>query len=305
MVTTELVLSKKQYTVDILQAIQSRIAGMKSTSFVCDLTETIASLHNLLLEESCSQEVATVEQLSNETRAGDNNEEEEEEETLNEGVADVDPELKELCDAVLSSLSRHAATLVESIRPVEMQRLLSVFALSPFQTDELVSAIEGEVERRLSKLHQTGPDLRDRLARCAVQADRLRRNDAGSPLDAIRDGLRSIFGRHKHDESVDDASENLEGEDEADNDNLEQIDETLGSIVELAAMTEEVEAATTTSIGRLTQNAMEGAFFELGRCRELIAHYRRIDFQSGKRETRYDHELRRSMAKRVLSRLLP
>ena len=49
----------------------------------------------------------------------------------------------------------------------------------------------------------------------------------------------------------------------------------------------------------------EGTAFELGRCQELVASYRRIDFATGTRQSRYDKDRRKEIAKRALSRLFP
>jgi hypothetical protein len=49
----------------------------------------------------------------------------------------------------------------------------------------------------------------------------------------------------------------------------------------------------------------EDAAFELGRAIELIENYKRIEFSTGRRRSRYDSERRKEIAKRVLSRLIP
>ena len=50
-------------------------------------------------------------------------------------------------------------------------------------------------------------------------------------------------------------------------------------------------------------DADEGDAFELGRCRELLATYKRINFETKERKSRHDFDRRKHIGKRILKRL--
>jgi len=218
----------------------------------------------------------------------------------------VDSELVQLADEALALAATHAAETVGSLTSLELRRLLTVYSTLPFKADELVNAIEEEGMMREASLTSPGSsELGQELLRSAASEARVVLSalggDAGggSALSAIKNGFRSMFGQSDAKESS--SRETAEVEDE------ETPDESLHLAIErvLQSVIESANYLDVTGNARLetSQRLKDGSLFELGRCRELIAHYRRRDFDSGTSNSRFDQERRRDMVKFVLSRL--
>lgn len=309
LVSTNLALSKKRYTTDILHALEKRITLIDSTSVVCDLLETIA-----MLRESLGDEPAIVESLSKEanrtatTSDGRKPALVSDAVTSNQKTADAD--LLVTNKRLLSAIATRSAEMTDIMTAAELRRVLCVYSLLPFRSDELVTKIEEEVGRRKTKLTRRFPPettMQDRLLLGASYAQMLKDHLDGhgrSPFSALKNGLKSLFGSNA-DNNDEDETISTEQDGAAKAAELEHIEAALQSIIDLSEGAADFATASRVSFDKVTRDIEQGTLFELGRCSELIAHYRRIDFESGQRKTRFDQDLRRDMTKRVLSRLMP
>jgi hypothetical protein len=277
----------KPFLLDVLRCVLAIIPLLEDGSQYCDIVESLGALKASLNTGAES-----------------------------ENVTSVELELAELSEIVLSAVAVQTMEHVGSLSAVELRRLLTVYSLSPFESNDLVNSIEIEVIRREDLLdsaesRERGRDLLQSAAssaRTVISAFTEESADGGSTLSAIKNGLWSMFRQSnaKEDASNDneDASDNIpdDREEETVQEKLHvDIEKALRSIVEAADYLEGPGDASFIS-ERLLEG---GVLFELGRCRELIEHYRRIDFDSGSSTSRFDQERRRIMVKRVLSRLHP
>jgi hypothetical protein len=189
----------------------------------------------------------------------------------------------------------------------QLRELLFTYSMSHEKADDLIAEIEHIVHTRRDALIDllAQPGLGERIAYGARRAEEARRRlsaDRGSPFAAIRKGIiKTLFTSEDADEDKSKLAE-FEGIDASD---LELADGALQEMVDVGRYISVLNSSCRSSFGKATREIEEGTMFELGRCIELIAGYRRIDFESGQRKTRLDQELRRNMSKRVLSRMLP
>jgi len=301
-----------------MDVLEEQIPHFMNPSCVCDATETISKFRDIMIEEAKSRAALPMPQNNATTEKADI--EEEEEDRAHSGTDErgrIDSVLSTTCDRCLSSLASRSIELIGVMSVQHLRRLLMVYSSSPFRADRLVDEIEREVQERSERLRsilRSKVSFENELVAAVAPAQELRRTirgDAGSPFAAIRSGLRSFFrkkdrdGQEQHVENYTEAEEEEEAEDQTKQE-LERVDRALRSIINLGEYAEALTRATSSSLDKTTRGMEQEALFELGRCSELVAHYRRIvDFESGRREDRYDVDTRRAMAKRVLSRLLP
>jgi hypothetical protein len=277
----------KPFLLDVLRCVLTTIPLLEDGSQYCDIVESLGAL-----------------KVSLDTGAG------------GENVTSVELELAELSEIVLSAVAVQTMEHVGSLSAVELRRLLTVYSLSPFKSDDLVNSMETEVIRREELLDS--PESRERgrellrsaasSAKTVISAFTEEPADGGSALSAIKNGLWSMFRQSNAKENAandeEDASDDIP--DDIEEGSVQEklhidIERALRSIVEAADYLERPGDASFIS-ERLLEG---GVLFELGRCRELVEHYRRIDFDSGSSTSRFDQERRRVMVKRVLSRLHP
>jgi hypothetical protein len=282
----------KPFLLDVLRCVSTIIPLLEDGSQFCDIVDSLGSL-----------------KASLDAGAG------------NENVTSVELELAELSESMLSAIAAQTTEHVGSLSAVELRRVLTVYSLSPFKSDDLVNSIETEVFRRVDLLdfresRERGRDLLRSAAsssKIVISAFTEESVDGVSALSAIKNGLRSIF---RQSNAKEDASSNDDNEDTSDDsipDDEEEesvqerlhmeIEKALHSIVEAAEYLEQHDDA---SRDQVVQRLEDGVLFELGRCRQLVDHYRRIDFKDlGSSTSRFDQERRRVMVKHVLSRLHP
>jgi hypothetical protein len=281
----------KPFLLDVLRCVSAIIPSIEDGSQYCDIVDSLGALKASL--GAC---------------AG------------NENVTSVELELAELSESMLSAVAVQTTEHVGSLSAVELRRLLTFYALSPFKSDDLVNSIATEVIRREELLdsresRERGRDLLRSAAsssRAVISALAEESADGVSALSAIKNGLRSIFRQSnaKEEASSDDnegtSDDNIsdDREEESVQERLHlEIERALHSIVEAADYLEQNGDASTDQI---VQRLEDGVLFELGRCRQLVDHYHRIDFDDlGSSSSRFDQERRRVMVKRVLSRLHP
>jgi hypothetical protein len=196
--------------------------------------------------------------------------------------------------------------MVSEMTCEDLRRLISVYALSPFRADELVAAASREVEARLERmefLSGNGANLEPRIksiaSRASASLGRLHVGEAPGFGATIRKGLTSFFGAN---EKVDTDPIGGESSEEA---LIEDLRDVLASIVDLSEEVSSLSRVAGASVGDSCRAMSRSAAFELGRCRDLVDHYNRLDFETGARRSRHLNEDKRTMAKQVLSRLLP
>jgi hypothetical protein len=282
----------KPFLLDVLRCVSAIIPSMEDGSQYCDIVDSLGAL-----------------KASLGAGAG------------NENVTSVELELAELSESMLSAVAVQTMDHVGSLSAVEFRRLLTVYSLSPFKSDDLVNSIEREVIRREELLdsresRERGRDLLRSTAsssRTVISAFAEESADGVSALSAIKNGLRSMFRQSNAKEDAASTDDNEDALDDNISDDREEesvqerlhieIERALHSIVEAADYLEQTGDASTDQI---VERLEDGVLFELGRCRQLVDHYHRIDFDdSGSSSSRFDQERRRVMVKRVLSRLHP
>jgi hypothetical protein len=284
----------KPFLLDVLRCVSTIIPSLEDGSQLCDIVDSLGAL-----------------KASLDSGVG------------NENVTSVELELAELSESMLSAVAVQTTEHVGSLSAVELRRILTVYSLSPFKSDDLVNSIEAEVIKRADLLDSRGSRERGmNLLRSAASSSRIvisafteESVDGVSALSAIKNGLRSIFrqSKAKEDKSSNDGNEdtsddNIHDDEEEEDESVQErlhieIERALHSIVEAA---DYLEQAGDASRDQVVQRLEEGVLFELGRCHQLVDHYRRIDFKDlGSSTSRFDQERRRVMVKRVLSRLHP
>jgi len=293
LVSTGLGLSKQEYLVQVISALEWRVSTIENSSFICQLTETLSKLRESIISQEESPTIGQTD--ANQTSHKEDISPRDKETTQEENKVSAD--LIRACEGLLDSVATRSLEVTDIMTSSELRRLMTVYSLSPLRADALVSGIEKEIEKRFIELQQRSlayEVVREQIKNCASQAMTIQRSmhsDSGSPLTALKNGLKSLFRGDDDDESE------LESQGASE---IKQIEDCLRSIVEVSEGVHELEDSLDTSMKR-----EKGEMFELGQCSELISHYYRIDFESGQREARYNEEHRRNIAKRVFSRLLP
>jgi len=228
----------------------------------------------------------------------------------NENSTSIDKEVFDLCNELLSEVAKEATHKVPDFAAAEIRKLLLVYFVLLFRADGIIDAFEVEITRRLAALDSAASMSDDRSIQKLVQVaadssleagnalSKLHK-DEGSSLSSIKSGIKSLFSSDKEDETAP----------EEDSSKLEELSDLVNraaaSACEAAARVERVGRGAEVNAEMTLRGVEEGAAFELGRCQELVASYRRIDFATGTRQSRYDKERRKEIAKRCLSRLFP
>jgi len=210
-------------------------------------------------------------------------------------------DLLQITERMLSKVATKATTQVGSYKTDSLRRFLMVYALLPFQADNLVRAIDEEIGRRQSQLSfvESTESVEKLLAQAANSALSINSTVFGkpgdSPLAALMAGLRMLFSTStspREETQLSDEVSNL-------------LSEAIESISALQNRVEQISSASNLRPETKLQNIAVGTSFELGRCRELIDHYRLIEFSTRRRQSRFDQKGRQRIAKRVLGRVLP
>jgi hypothetical protein len=183
-----------------------------------------------------------------------------------------------------------------------MRRLLLIYAVTPFQADAVVNSIEKQVEERLKALSATEKSgvTVDEAVRVAAEGmlranQRLFDKGGESPVAVIKHGIKSLFRHSENDEEQSGEAEEL----------AKCMHQASASTQLLADKVFQLRKGMGADVEAILQGREQSIVVELGRCLELIQSYRRIDFDTGARQTRYDRTRRRDIGKRVLSRLFP
>jgi len=315
MVLMKLSESDQTILLPVLKRVTALISETTSANVLCSLAESVGVLKELEgKKEKQSHKDATQGQQSLEstdseesTKPETNGLDPEESDETKESSQSID--LSAASDDVLALIAKFAKDMSKSMNAEQIRRLCEVYSLLPFQADEMINAFATEASSRMRVLedlsrNQTFDDLlKDTEAKnSAVKASLFGDSDV-SLFDSIRHGFMSLFGS---------SHENSESEKQVVEDTSSITDEIATLIQDSIAATSNVtqhaqaeEAALRISLDDIFRSMQQGTSFELGRALELIENYRRIEFSTGRRRSRYDRERRNDIAKRVLSRLLP
>ncbi|KAG7351141.1 hypothetical protein IV203_010501 [Nitzschia inconspicua] len=218
-------------------------------------------------------------------------------------------ELNTAVDGVLDSIGSVVQELCPRLTAKDIRRILEVYSLLPFQADDMVDAIANEVVGRLSAIEELSKNrtlddlLADAKQKSAIVKSTLYEEADKSFLDSIKSGFLSLFGSNNDEQK----------EDEEEPDERTVMTERIASMIQDSVATtskaaERAQAEESILLTTLDESLLllrEEVSFELGQCVELIENYRRIEFSTGKRRSRYDRDRRNDIAKRVLSRLFP
>lgn len=289
----------------VLHNFEAKVGSLQSGKELTDLAETIAKLR-------CS--IGSKKSLDNGgAHTADDIEtgqkEDEIDTILGKPVHEQDSTtdattILEVTNRLLAGVAEKAIEKVHELSGTEMRKLLLVYLLVPFQTDGLVDAMEEETNRRTAVLGFPGDteriqDLARRAADSALQATYSLSARPSSVGSTIKNGIKAIFGVH-------DVGDEISEEDAA---RLSEVVDSIhcASILvrDISERMERVQRGTGFGAETLLSGVEQGAGVELGRCRELIACYRRIDFSTGSQGGRCDNERRKDTGKRLLSRLFP
>lgn len=309
--------SDQSTLVKVLRLIEPQVQSMRQESDLCELAESLAvirhtitsdrSQHNATLQD----EIVSSDSNSTKVKANDTAAREEDRNTTEPhcgttGFSNFDI-LNETSSRMLSTVGRLAGGRVSNLQAASLCRLLVVYSLLPFQADDLINACDNEVAKRQKLLESAAStssveDLLRRAARTAVAANRTvfgKSEDSSSPMETLKKGLKSLFSSHNEEDEI---SEEMHKFTDQVGRLLNQV---TASVTRVDQCMEQIGTASNVHTDTALQRIMEGANFELGRCRELIDNYRRIEFSTGRRRSRYDYERRRDIGKRLLSRLVP
>ena len=214
-------------------------------------------------------------------------------------VQDDEPAIGKIPQHAANLLLQIADATVERIRLMESSEIRSIlrrFVALPFPVDDLVAAAEEEINRRQAALDentQAFAQLKDAIQK--IHPDTLKQladNAKGHPSKMVKKMLRSFIREQKERRKDDESSPD-------DTDASENTHPSLDDILSV------IFAATEVRDSQVDFPAEKSDRVEFGRIQELISQYRRIDFESGARKSRFNKEGQRLMAKRMMSRLLP
>lgn len=302
--------SDPTFMLNVLQEVQLQVENLDVTEDLCSVAETAALLKEAL-KSGEGRDVSTSSDPLNMPEIPEVSEKVTDPFEVKPISAEVDPELSrmstedemvDLCDEMLALIASKMPDKINHCTAQELRRLLSVYSLLPFQADRLIQEIEKEVEGRLPQSDSiprvtVEEILQDAKAKNEiVQKVLFHQTDSSSLSTTLKNSVMSLF---RASDKAGPEETNLP------EDLALMIRESIASTLKVSASLQGMRSTLNVSIDTIGQQASEGMYFELGRCQELIANYRLVEFSTGTRRSRYDKERRKEISKRVLSRLLP
>jgi hypothetical protein len=309
-VSMEMLMSAPDTVLSFLQALESKSATDFENVKLCELAECLARIKvsigtievtpaPLRDSEAVSEDDSTKElDESNSTQTTDD------EEAVIEGMThdqSVSQSTLTSCLNLLQQVAAAATSQLNTMTAGEIRRLLVIYAGLPFQAEDFIDAVNKEISSRLeaTKYVTNLPESANRAAKAArgswdALADKS--DSDSSPLASLRKGLKSLFiPSSDHDEGGDSTK-------------LKEVADLLTETATTANLVTDhfarVSKLTNQDPGMVLSTEQRGAVFELSRCQELIAGYRRVNFETGKRRSRQDAGNRRDVAKQVISRII-
>jgi hypothetical protein len=311
-----MVSSAPSFVSAVLQDFEGKVGSLQTRKELIDIAETIAKLKRSIGSKKSfdnggapSADVHESDRKENEVDAvfgkplHDHTDEKEGDKQEQKSTT-VTAAILDSTDRLLACVAETAIERVHDLSGAEMRKLLLVLLVIPFQADDLVAAMEEETNQRTAALSFAADkeriqDLIGDAGDSALQAHNSLATRPSTVGSAIKNGIKAIFG-------VNDVDEEISEEDaERFSQVAESIHRTSELLGDISERMERVERATGLDTETLMRGVEQGAAVELGRCRELIASYRRIDFATGSPGDRCDNERRKEIGKRLLSRLFP
>lgn len=219
-------------------------------------------------------------------------------------AGDVNSDISASAIELLHVVANVATGRVKVMTAVQIRKLLATYSGLPFQADDLIDAIDLEINHRLNATKYV-TNLPESAIRAATAArgswDALvdKSEEGSSRLASLRKGLRSIFLQSPGDAE----SKETNG----DSSRLDTVADLLTETATTASLVTDhfarVSTLTNEDPGLLLSAVQRGSVFELSRCEELIASYRRVNFASGSRQSRQDVGWSKVIGQRVISRI--
>lgn len=202
-------------------------------------------------------------------------------------------ELLMRCNGLIKNFASVLAHSVSKMTPSQMRQILHVYVFMAIQSDELFDVMEAEVNARIAAFDRSldSEETLQSLLKCTED----RSVDAAAAISTLRDN----FNEESAGEVKEDILKQLE--------NIsEQISGTAAAACKVTNRVSRVDRGAFINSEEAFRSTEDGAMCELGRCQELIASYRRIEFidgSAGKRKSRY-HKSEESRIN-ILSRINP
>jgi uncharacterized membrane protein YgaE (UPF0421/DUF939 family) len=301
----------------VLQDFEGKVGSLESRKELIDLAETFVKLRRSTGSQKSldsggapSADVHETDRNENETdtilgkHVHEHTDEKEVDKQEQNSTVVTAAAILDSTDRLLARVAETAIEKVHDLSGAEMRKLLLVYLCVPFQADDLVAAMEEETNQRTAALRfladkERIQDVIRDAADSALQANNRLSARPSTVGTAIKNGIKAIFGVH-------DVDDEISEEDAARLSHVvESIHRTSALLRDLSERMERVQRATGLDTETLMRGVEQSAAVELGRCRELIASYRRIDFATGSKGGRCDNERRKDIGKRLLSRLFP
>lgn len=207
--------------------------------------------------------------------------------------------ISEYTASLLLKTATSTAESIRSLKSSEIRSILHRFVALPYPVDQLIEVAQEEIQRRRVSLEKNALSfsaLRDAISKVPsdVLKDLLATSKTSSdPYKLFKKMARSLASADRTENAPDHVdSHTATGEAES---GSSPADKIIGIIL----------AAVDVSDSEVDFPTQKSDPVEYGRIQELINQYKRIDFESGARLSRYDKEGQRLMAKRMMSRLLP
>jgi hypothetical protein len=306
--------SHEYFLLNVLKEVESKARSLKSGDELCNLAETIALLMDSLKSRKGVQtepisSLETNSESSSTALDGSGNDD-----NPSGGQAGSFPvdesavcdELWDGCGRVLEEIASRVQKERNRLTASEMRRILSVYSFLPFRADELIDQLDPEVSKRMLQIKSSSELSLEALVERAQSENQainrtLFKETDSSAFASLKSGLMSLFQAVDENEGADDMFEENKLTEEL----AHLVQKSVSSTCEVSEKVQDWSSGTQASLDSLMQSVDEASLFEYGRCQELIAHYRRVEFSTGTFRSRYDKERRKDIAKRVLSRLLP
>jgi hypothetical protein len=291
-----------------LRAFESRSLSDIQHSELCGLVENLARVRRVLLDS----ETISIPEEPNQPSPTEILSDDPSETYSNDGesvISSLSDEqiLREeifcLTRSILANATAHAAQHVANLSPEQLRRLLVVVTMTPLEAHVFVETVKRELISRTTDKSQQLKSLESMLtivADTATQARSLLSVKSGqgdTPLTALKSGLWSLFFNAEQGNSESSEKWHQQVQEVTD-----LLNKTMTHALDVADRLCAVTNVSGSGIDDILQTIEEGSNFELGRCKELIEAYHRIDFQTGTRHSRYDKERRKDIGKRLLSR---
>ena len=310
-VSMEMLDSAPGYVMPLLLALEAKSLNELAAVDLCDLTECLARIMTatggtrITTASPGENPIPQTEDMElsiedkNATGISDG-----EDTSTRSKASDINSDILASAIQLLHNIADIATERVQSMTAVQIRKLLANYAGLPFQADGLIDAIDMEVIRRLhSTVYVTNlPEAATQAANAARGSwDALvdKSEEGGSRLASFRKGLRSLFVQTPGDTAIKEIN--------VDSSRLDAVADLLTETATTASLVRDhfarVSRLTNKDPGLLLSAVQRGSVFELSRCEELIASYRRVHFESGNRQSRQDDGWRKAIGHQVISRI--